>query len=58
MTIWVVLEWCEMVDEGFVCYDIGLFEFVHSFDNFHIYKAVIVNYVQQVIFVDDFLWYC
>ena len=46
-----------MVDEGFVCYDTGLFESTHSFDNFHIDKALIVDYVQQVILVDDFLWY-
>ena len=47
-----------MVDDGFVCYDTRLLESVHSFDNVHIDKAVIVDYVQQVIFVDDFLWYC
>ena len=39
-----------MVDEGFVCYDTGLFESVHSFDNFHIYKSGIVDFVQQVIY--------
>ena len=46
-----------MVDEGFVCYDTRLFESVHSFDDLHIDKAVIVDYVHQFIFVDDFLWY-
>ena len=46
-----------MVDEVFVCYDTRLFETVHSFDNLHIDKTVIVDYVQQVIFVNDFLWY-
>ena len=42
-----------MVDEGFVCYDSCL----HSFDNLHIDKALIVDYVQQVILVYDFLRY-
>ena len=46
-----------MVDEGFVFYDTRFLESVHFFDGLHIEKAVIVNYVQQVIFVDDFLWY-
>ena len=43
--------------KGFVCYDTGMFESLHSFDYFHIYKAVIVDYVKPVIFVDDFLCY-
>ena len=46
-----------MADEGFVCYDTRLLESVHSFDNLHIYKAFIVDYVWQVILVNDFLWY-
>ena len=57
MTIWMVHKWCYMVDEGFVCYDTRLFESIHSFDDLHIDKAVIVDYFYQVIFVDDFLWY-
>ena len=46
-----------MVDEGYVCYDSCLLESIHSFDNLHIDKALIVNYVQQFILVDDLLWY-
>ena len=42
---------------GSVCYYSRLFEFVHSFDDFHINKALIVDYDLQVISVDDFLWY-
>ena len=47
-----------MVNEGSVCYDTSLFESIYSFEYFHIYKAVIFDYVKQVIFVDDFLQYC
>ena len=57
MASWMVLEWCHMVDEGFVCYDSCLLESLHSFENFHMDKVLIVNYVQQVILVDDLLWY-
>ena len=46
-----------MVDEGFVCDDTRLFESLYSFDDLHIDKAVIVDYVQKVIFVNDFLCY-
>ena len=46
-----------MVDEGFVCYYSCLFESIHSFDNIHIDKALIVDYFQQVILVNDLLWY-
>ena len=46
-----------MVDEGSVCYYCCFLEFIHSFDNIHIYIALIVDYVQQVIPVDDLLWY-
>ena len=46
-----------MVDEGFVCYDTLLLESVHSFEDIHIEKSVIVDYVKQVLYVDDFLWY-
>ena len=57
MASWMVPEQCCMVDEGLVCYDSCLLESIHSFDNIHIDKALIVDYVQQVILVDDFLWY-
>ena len=30
---------------------------MHSFENIHIDIALIVDYVQQVILVDDLLWY-
>ena len=46
-----------MVDEGSVCYDSCLLESIHSFENLHIDKALIVDYVHQVILVDDLLWY-
>ena len=46
-----------MVDEGFVCYDSCLLESIHSFENIHIDTALIVDYVQQVILVNDLLWY-
>ena len=46
-----------MVVEGSVCYDSCLLESIHFFDNIHIDKALIVDYVQQVILVDDLLWY-
>ena len=42
---------------GFLCYDSCLLESIHSFDNLHIDIALIVNCVQQVILVDDLLWY-
>ena len=35
-----------VVDEGFVCYDYRLLEFIHSFDNLHIDIALVVDYVQ------------
>ena len=46
-----------MADEIFVCYDSGLLESIHSFDNINIDKALIFDYAQQVILVDDLLWY-
>ena len=46
-----------MVDEIFVCYDSCLPKSIHSFGSLHIDKALVVNYVQHVILVDDFLWY-
>ena len=46
-----------MVDEGLVCYDYCLLESIHSFENLHIDNSFIVDYVQQVILVDDILWY-
>ena len=42
---------------GFLCYDSCLLESIHSFENLHIEKALIVDYVQQVILGDDILWY-
>ena len=45
------------MDEGSVCYYSCLLESIHSFDNLHIEKSLIVDYAQQVILVDDFLWY-
>ena len=46
-----------MVDEGSVCYYPCLLESIHYFENLHIDIALIVDYVQQVILVDNFLWY-
>ena len=46
-----------MVDEGFVCYDSCLIEYIHYFDNLHIDKALVVDYVQEVVLVYDLLWY-
>ena len=46
-----------MVDEVFVCYDLRLLESIHSFGNIHIDIALIVDYVKQVILVDNLLWY-
>ena len=46
-----------MVDEGSVFYYSCLLESIHSFDNLHIDIALIVDYVQQVILVNDLLWY-
>ena len=46
-----------MVYGGFVCYDSRLLESIHSFDNININKALIFDYAQQVILVDDLLWY-
>ena len=46
-----------MVDEGSVCYFSCLLESIHYFDNLHIDIALIVDYVKQVILVDDLLWY-
>ena len=46
-----------MVDKGFVCYDFCLLDSIHSFDNLHIDIALIFDYVQQVILIDDLLWY-
>ena len=57
MASWMVPERCEMVDEGSVCYYSCLLESIHSLDNLHIDIALIVNYVQQVILIDDLLWY-
>ena len=34
-----------------------MLESIHSFENLHIDIALIVDYVQQVILVDDLLWY-
>ena len=57
MASWMVPELCEMVDEGSVCYYSCLLESIHSFDNLHIDIALIVDYVQKVILVNDLLWY-
>ena len=40
-----------------MCYDSCLLESIHSFEKIHIDRAFIVDYVQQVILVDDLLWY-
>ena len=57
MAIWIVTERRQMADEGSVCYYSCLLDSIHSFDNLHIDIALIVDYVQQVILVDDLLWY-
>ena len=40
-----------------MCYDSCLLKSIHSFENIHIDKALVVEYVQQVILVDDLPWY-
>ena len=57
MASWMVPERCDMVDEGSVCYYSCLLESIHSFGNLHIDIALIVDYVHQVILVDDIMGY-
>ena len=57
MASWMLSERYYMVDEGSVCYYSCLLESIHSFDNLHTDISLIVDYVQQVILVDDLLWY-
>ena len=57
MARWMVPERLYIVDEGYVCYYSCFLESIHPFDNIHIYISLIVEYVQQVILIDDLLWY-
>ena len=44
-----------MFNKFFVCDDARLFEAVHSFYDSNVYKTVVVDYIQQVVFANYFL---
>ena len=53
---WYIAKGCKMLFGLFVCDDASLWEAIHSFGYFKIYKTVWLHEVLKVVLRNDFAW--